>query len=494
MALEDGKKKEMDFNANYDKSGEIVKNPITNLDVSNENTTEDKFEREIVTTVIEQVRVDLKLPYQLQDFQIESIISLVNGRNVIIISPTGSGKSVIIIIALRVLESLLGTKLVALGSEPTENIITDKLGDSLVPAGSVGMTGRIEVTGGERDVKLSHTKEEMVSGDIKVIYGYQESWSNPTGKEIIEELVEKRMIAFIFFDEAHQNLAKFWGGWRREMMMGPSEMRLIANRPPVILMSATLTTDDTTNLKKIVGLRRNIVTIKRSPIVPNIKIVTVKRPTNQKGCGMTEGEDGAVVVEEGLMQPVMKTYLERFCADIENGVKPKIGIIFSENTEDLIVIQNYLFSRLGDAGRKKPWVLITSDTGIVTKKQMWINSRKGSIFLYLCTSVLLTGVNYRRIDIVLSCRPMPHLHLLVQAAGRGGREQEDGTRRLVVMYQLWNKQDLVVGRKGLVEDVKDFCQTDNCLRYKLEEHFGISVIAKHVLDNDWCCGNCDSKN
>ena len=63
MALEDGRKKEMDFNVNYDKSGEIVKNPITNLDVYYDNTVEDKLEREIVTTVIEQVRVDLKLPY-----------------------------------------------------------------------------------------------------------------------------------------------------------------------------------------------------------------------------------------------------------------------------------------------------------------------------------------------------------------------------------------------------------------------------------------------
>jgi hypothetical protein len=71
-------------------------------------------------------------------------------------------------------------------------------------------------------------------GDVKIIFSYQESWSHPEGEEIIEHLARKKMVAFLFIDEAQQNLEKFWGKFRKELMMGISEMRILAGRPPVI--------------------------------------------------------------------------------------------------------------------------------------------------------------------------------------------------------------------------------------------------------------------
>ena len=78
------------------------------------------------------------------------------------------------------------------------------------------MTGTVQVSGQERELELSHTKEELLSSNVKMIYGYQESWSHNVGQEIIQESAEKDQIAFIFFDEGHQNMQKFWvvGGRR----------------------------------------------------------------------------------------------------------------------------------------------------------------------------------------------------------------------------------------------------------------------------------------
>ena len=207
-----------------------------------------------------------------------------------------------------VLETLLTKDIVALGSEPTQilNIIKEKMQNPILDSGSVGMTGRVEVS----KVNLSHSKEDLTSGKVKIVYGYQESWSNETGMEIIKENAAKEQIGFLFFDEAHQNLLKFWGGWRQEMMMGPSEMRLLAKRPPILLMSATLTREDCSNLSKCVGIR-SFVTITRSPILDNIKFVTIQRPTNQKGSGIVEGDVGEVKVEEGRMLPIMKAFLDK---------------------------------------------------------------------------------------------------------------------------------------------------------------------------------------
>ena len=121
-----------------------------------------------------------------------------------------------------------------------------------------------------------------------------------------------------------------------------------------------------------------------------------------------------------------------------------------------------------------------------------MRSRRNEIYLYLCTSVLMMGVDFPRIDIILLCRPMANLHSLVQAAGRGGRKLEDGRRRRVVVYQLWNRQDIIIGNKGLTEDVKIFCEMFNYLRATLKQCFSsnTSITNFKSVVNMWCCGNC----
>lgn len=154
---------------------------------------------------------------------------------------------------------------------------------------------------------------------------------------------------------------------------------------------------------------------------------------------------------------------------------------------DLTAVQKYLFTRLGNSGNRKPWLLVNSKTGNVTKRRMRKEIQSPNhVKLFLASSVLMQGTDFHRSDIILLCRPYPFLHSLIQAAGRGGRKLEDGCRRQVAVFQLWNSEDL--GRPTMEEATKIFCQTFNCLRAELKQFFGDSSINQM---NNWCCSNCD---
>ena len=274
--------------------------------------------------------------------------------------------------------------------------------------------------------------------------------------------------------------------------MGLSQFRLLAGRPNVMIMSATLTDENCAELKKLSGLRSNIVTIRLSPVLACTKYISFERPAIQKGSGIGGYVDQAtgktvIKVEEGLLSSVLKCFLEDWCQDIENEIEPKMAMIFSENMTDLTSVQTYLFNRLGDKGTKKPWLLVNSKTGAATKRRMRREIKMPvHVKLFLSSSVLMQGTDFHRADIVLLCRPYPFLHSLLQAAGGGGRKLHDGRRRRVAVIQLWNAEDL--GRPGLDGATKKYCQAFSCLRAELKQFF--NDVGEEKIDG-WCCSNCD---
>ena len=104
------------------------------------------------------------------------------------------------------------------------------------------------------------------------------------------------------------------------MKMGLNQFRLLAGRPNVLIMSATLTEQNCADLKKLSGLRSNIVTIRLSPVLACTKFINVERPTIQTGSGMggyvdQETGEPVVEIEEGLLSTILKCFLEKWCQD-----------------------------------------------------------------------------------------------------------------------------------------------------------------------------------
>ena len=105
------------------------------------------------------------------------------------------------------------------------------------------------------------------------------------------------------------------------------------------------------------------------------------------------------------------------------------------------------------------------------------------------TSVMLLGLDLEDVDIIGMIRPFNHCHDLLQAAGRGRRKLGNlGKRRKVVFYVLFNQSDISNAVPGLTEEVKEFCETDGCLKMFLRRKFGF--LHQNQTDSAWCCSNC----
>ena len=82
---------------NYEMVGEVVDEEASQITLTKYN----HLLRDEVGVAIEQVLSEHPLPYQLQDFQKLSLHALGSQKNVILISPTGSGKMIIAYLAIQ---------------------------------------------------------------------------------------------------------------------------------------------------------------------------------------------------------------------------------------------------------------------------------------------------------------------------------------------------------------------------------------------------------
>lgn len=83
--------------------------------------------RDEVAFLIEEVLEEHPLPYQLKDFQKLVLHQIGSLNNVILVSPAGSGKMVVIYLAIFVLQKVLGVSDgVGIGCQPLSSIMNEK--------------------------------------------------------------------------------------------------------------------------------------------------------------------------------------------------------------------------------------------------------------------------------------------------------------------------------------------------------------------------------
>ena len=181
-----------DFKEMYSTTGDMVDDPNLQFTITEETPIHEQYSRAMVENALAKVLKEFKLEFKVQPFQKEAVFQMVNVRNL------RKWKTLVIYAALRVKEILTGSELVVLASEPTQNIIKEKLVDPLLSTASISMTGGINLSE-QKDVVLSSSIEEVKSGVHKVIYGYKESFAHPVGEEIIDCFAESKSIGrFIY--------------------------------------------------------------------------------------------------------------------------------------------------------------------------------------------------------------------------------------------------------------------------------------------------------
>ena len=257
---------------------------------------------------------------------------------------------------------------------------------------------------------------------------------------------------------------------------------------PTLSMTATATDRDVKDMKDCLGLRDDqMLVLRASPVQDHVKFLTVRRPPN--GTGFDGDYSSSGTFRPGLGSLLDSIYLQRFVSDIRNGVEPKKAIIFFRTEMQLIATYEYLLELLpqfdGD-NRSIPFVMCHGAVGKATDRS--IVERKDEIKLFLSTAKMLMGVDLNDIQIVIFVRPMNQLQHILQGAGRAGRKKPTGMRKRVLVYVLFNSQDLGNNVPGLEDSVRTFCTSQACLKVQLKEHF--DGVCDTSGTPTWCCSNC----
>ena len=129
---------------------------------------------------IYKAKKDLGITHDLDHFQIQSVVALMRNRNVVLISPCGSGKLLVFHLAVHILrESLDMPSGVGLCLQPLNNILSEKTNNNPpIKTAYLTMTGEAIQAG---NASLSHSLDEILSGDIGCLMGHAESFLSDKG-------------------------------------------------------------------------------------------------------------------------------------------------------------------------------------------------------------------------------------------------------------------------------------------------------------------------
>ena len=482
--------------ANYEMAGTEVEEEEDRITVAGNGDLMNPEVNEILDKVVE----DTKMAYTPAEFQRVTINALGGMNNVVLVSPTGSGKMNVPLLSTLVLREKLGIpKGVCIVTQPLSSIMNQKMKNDVCPAAVLSMDGGLAVSavdGEDEDgASLSCNLQDLLNGSYPVLFGHPESFDSKLGQHILRQLQKLDRLILICIDEFHQGGEGHWSTFRPTMMKGSAGLRLYGVKDcPTLAMTATATTEEINEVVTALGLRSRPVILSSSPVQSHIKISAVRRPSNNFGLDGSTNMKGER--NPGLMDLLRRVYIDKYLEDLENGETPKKCIIFCRGNGVLGAIYSRLMEltsyRYRDC-RDSPFVM--NHSSLLPPTEKVLAERAGEISLYLASNKMLLGIDLADIDLVIFLRPYNQPAALLQGGGRGGRRQKSGKRRRTMVYQFFNAQDFSSQNKQMSSDMRRICQSRECTRKLLREYFvgdaTEKVDGENVGVNTFCCHNCD---
>ena len=440
----------------------------------------------IVESELETVLEEIRLPYELADFQQVGVVALAAGKNVVMVVGTGEGKMTVPLLASLVIRrTQKKPKGVTVITQPLTGLMLEQLDNPVCEVAILSMGGELSDTA---DGKLSCNIEDVLDGKYSSVIGHPESFATPLGRQLLTALQRTNNLVLIVIDEFHLN--SHWEAFRPEMMRLSTGLRAYSSRgAPVCVMTATAGKTEVRAVVRALGLEELPVMITSNPIQPHIKISVIKRPSNAYGFAGKEGKPGLwALLEEIYFRPLFQ--------DMSEGRRPKKAIIFFRGMRLMIGLYSHLRRMTGHSTAASSFfVTVHSEVRPGTEKT--ILSRRDEILTYLSSNKMLLGLDLKSIDIVIFIQPYNMVAAPVQGGGRGGRKQGNGFRETVQVYQLWNAEDLTQNNKLMSHSMRTLCKTgaSSCTRELLSDHFHLSdgrdirkVVASAPMG---CCHYCD---
>lgn len=247
-------------------------------------------------------------------------------------------------------------------------------------------------------------------------------------------------------------------------------------------MSATLNVAERKEAQENLCIStKTLVTISASPVHDHIKVVNILRPNTFEG----KEDDNGNLLEPGTIHLLNRLVLDEFDLSSRNNFENfQKTIIFVKNVDEGILINDELAAKYPYIPiHHRPWVLNHSRKKPVSRAAIAKGCDNGHYKLIITTSTMLMGLNIPKVRRVIMLGPFGMMGDHLQALGRAGR-REDGGRAQSIYYNCWNKTDLV---HHVSDSVRQFCETDQCLKVFCDRHFGWEG---NIHGGAWCCSNC----
>ena len=127
-----------------------------------------------------KAKEDLLIKFDLDSFQVQAAVALLNSRNVILTAPCGAGKHLVFYLGVHLMRQKLNVpKGVGICLQPLNNILIEKT-NSNPPIKTAYLTMSGDAVK-EENASLSHSLEEISSGEIGCILGHAESFLSSKG-------------------------------------------------------------------------------------------------------------------------------------------------------------------------------------------------------------------------------------------------------------------------------------------------------------------------
>ena len=144
-----------------------------------------------VDVTLDRILSELNLPYEPSEFQRLGVNVAGSQRNLILVSPTGSGKMDVPFLSVLTLREITkNPEGVCIVTQPLTSIMNEKLKSNICPVASLSMTGQLRFGVGdkEEDASLSCDLEDLLQGKFPVLMGHPESFDSILGQHILREL------------------------------------------------------------------------------------------------------------------------------------------------------------------------------------------------------------------------------------------------------------------------------------------------------------------
>lgn len=395
---------------------------------------------------MQQAHIQLKKHFGYDSFkkgQEELVASILQGRDVLGVMPTGAGKSVCYQLPAAMLPgiTLVVSPLISLMKDQA-----DALNQIGIPAALLNSTLSIR--------ELNETYRRIAAGVYKIVYVAPERLESERFCQLVQEL----SIPLVAVDEAH--CVSQWGHDFRPSYLAVNRLlQWIKPRPVLAAFTATATDVVKEDIVRQLGLE-------------NPLRVTTGYERENLSLSVVKGAD-------------KKDYIASYLRS-----RPKdAGIIYASTRKEVEEVHRYL-NRLGiSAGRYH--------AGLSDEER----SRSQELFLYDMTKVMVAtnafgmGIDKSNVRFVIHYNLPKNLESYYQEAGRAGRDGEPGECILLfapqdIMTQkfLLEQGDSEPERKkqeySNLNDMVDYCHTTDCLQSYIVSYFGGQTPEP--------CGRCSS--